>query len=90
MNKLIQTTITALTISLLSNCSSRSNGNGTHSEGIYLTTLNEVPYRISTLEKGTPLKLIAFAGGNQNDKEWTPAMQNGKAVPMTFTQPVSF
>lgn len=69
MKRLTTILFIALAISLLTNCS--SNSNGSHSKGVYLTPLNEIPFPISTLEKGTPLKLIAFTGGNQSDKKHT-------------------
>lgn len=69
MKRLNKILFAALAISLLSDCS--SNITGSHSEEVYLTPLSEIPFSISTLEKGTPLKLIAFAGGNQSDKEHT-------------------
>jgi hypothetical protein len=69
MKLLFYTAITVFAVSLLSNCSSKRSGN--HTEERYFTPLDEIPFRISPLEKGTTLKLIAFSGGNQTDNEHT-------------------
>jgi hypothetical protein len=68
MTKFVYPTIAFFIMQLLSNCTSKT---AEHTKELYLTPLNEIPFQISELEKGTTLKLIAFSGGNQTDKEHT-------------------
>lgn len=58
-----------LTMSFFHNCTYVKNKmNG---RDIYVIPLNRYPDPISHLEKGTPLRLIAFAFGNESDKDHT-------------------
>lgn len=61
--------IALLTIALFQSCTYIKNK--MNSNNVYTIPLNRYPYPISQLEKGTPLKLIAFAFGEESDKEHT-------------------
>jgi hypothetical protein len=61
--------ITAFLILFFSGCVSKRADNNT--QDLSLLSVKQIPFHISTLEKGTPLKIIAFSGGKQSDKEHT-------------------
>ena len=69
MKKTAVIIITFLTLSLFYNCTYVKNKMS--GKQVYAAPLNQFPYPISNLEKGTQLKLIALAFGEETDKDHT-------------------